>query len=265
MEKNTAPKKPQDTKKPDTSWGKEAEWYSDHLEEADTYHAKVILPNVERIVGARKGLKILEIGCGEGFIARHLAKTGAEVTACDISRELIDIGKEKGGNVTYKVSKAEDLEWVTAKSMDTVLAVLTLQNMERIEPVFSGVARVLKSDGRFVFILNHPVFRIPGKTSWGFDEEKYVQYRRSDVYLSQRRIEIDMHPGKKDTKSVTYSFHRSLQDYMKALNSAGFSIVRLEEWISHRISEKGPRSKAEDAARKEFPLFLMVECSKIVS
>ncbi len=246
-----------------TSWGKEADWYASHLEENDTHHAKVILPNVERIVAPHEGQSILEIGCGEGFIARSLAQKGANVTACDISPELITLAKEKGGGVEYRVSKAEELSWAASHSFDIVLAVLTLQNMERIEPVFGGVARVLKRDGKFVFVLNHPAFRIPKASAWGFDEKTKTQYRRVDAYLSARKETIDMHPGIKAKKSVTYSFHRSLQDYMKALHGAGFAITRLEEWISHRTSEAGPRAKTENTARKEFPLFLMIECKNL--
>ena len=58
------------------------------------------------------------------------------------------------------------------------------------------------------------------------------------------------------------SYHRPLQLYMKELAKHGFVLAGLEEWISHRLSEKGPRAKAEDRARKEFPLFLMLNARK---
>jgi ubiquinone/menaquinone biosynthesis C-methylase UbiE len=244
-------------KKIKTSWGKEAEWYSVHLEDDGTYHRKVILPNALRLVEPKKGQKILEIGCGEGFFARALAEKGSEVVACDISPELIAVAQKKEGNVEYRISEAQDLSWAKNK-YDVVLAVLTLQNMEKLEDVMKEVRKVLKENGRFIFILNHPVIRIPKASHWGFDKEAHIQYRRLDSYLSSRRVEMDMHPGKNE-KSVTYSFHRSLQDYMKVLRSAGFCIVRIEEWISHKTSEPGPRAKAENAARKEFPLFMAIE------
>lgn len=241
-----------------TSWGNEAEWYSEHLSDTDTYHAKVILPNLLRLIDPKKGLSVLEIGCGEGFFARELAREGSDVTACDISKELVAIGKRKGGGVTYRVSKAQDLAWAHTQSFDVVLAVLTLQNMEQLDRVFLEVARVLKKNGRFIFVLNHPVIRAPKMSEWGYDEKMNVQYRKLHKYLSAQKTTIDMHPGKQ-SKSVTYSFHRSLQEYMKLLRNAGFAITRLEEWISHRVSEQGPRKKAEDTARKEFPLFMMIE------
>lgn len=242
-----------------TSWGDEATWYHAHLEQDDTYHARVILPNLLRVVAPEKGLNILEIGCGEGFFSREFARAGGQVTASDISPELIEIGKKQGGAVTYVVSNAQDLSWAKKQGYDVVVAVLTLQNMERIDDVMKEVRRVLKKEGRFVFVLNHPVLRIPKATHWEYDAKNNMQCRTLDAYLSAQKITIDMHPGKKGKASVTYSFHRSLQEYMKLLRGAGFCIVRLEEWISHRKSEKGPRSSAEDRARKEFPLFMMVE------
>lgn len=246
-----------------TSWGKEARWYSDHLEQDDTYHAKVILPNLERIVAPARNMHILEIGCGEGFFARAFAEKGATVMASDIGEELIAVAKEKGGGPEYHVSPAEDLSWVRMRTQDVVVAVLTLQNMEHIEPVMREVAKTLLPGGRFVFVLNHPAFRIPKASAWGYDEDTHTQYRRVDGYLSARKEKMDMHPGKKGSKSFTYSFHRSLQDYMKALRGAGFVITRLEEWISHKTSEPGPRAKAENIARKEFPLFMMIEAKMI--
>jgi hypothetical protein len=111
-------------------------------------------------------------------------------------------------------------------------------------------------------IINHPTFRIPKRSSWGWDDTESVQYRRLDGYLSASRAEIDMTPGRSGKHAHTYSFHRSLQDYMKALAGVGFAITRIEEWTSHKTSEKGPRAEAEDRARKEFPLFLMFEARK---
>ncbi len=246
-----------------TSWGKEASWYAEHLEQGDTYHAKVILPNLMRIVAPASRMHILEIGCGEGFFARAFADAGASVIASDVGKELIAVAQEKGGGPEYFVSPAEDLSWVRLRSMDTVVAVLTLQNMEYIEPVMKEVAKTLRPGGRFIFVLNHPTFRIPKATEWGYDEARGVQYRRIDGYLSARSEKMDMHPGKRGGKSFTYSYHRSLQDYMKALRSAGFAITRLEEWISHKTSEPGPKAKAENTARKEFPLFMLVEATVI--
>lgn len=193
-----------------TSWGKVADWYGEHLEGADTYHAKVVAPNLVRLVGAEKGKHILEIGCGEGYFARMFAEAGADVVGADISPELIAQAQRKEGRVTYHATSADNLSFAHDASFDVVVAVLTLQNMERIEPVVKEIARVSKPGGSFIFVLNHPAFRIPKRSAWGWDGEKEVQYRRLDGYLSASREKIDMTPGSSEKKSTpTHSTDRS--------------------------------------------------------
>ncbi|KKU82215.1 MAG: hypothetical protein UY07_C0001G0001, partial [Parcubacteria group bacterium GW2011_GWA1_47_8] len=61
-------------------------------------------------------------------------------------------------------------------------------------------------------------------------------------------------------KSQVAEFRNS--KYFKTLANAGLAVARLEEWLSHRKSEKGPRKDAEDRARMEIPLFLFLEIEK---
>jgi hypothetical protein len=119
----------------------------------------------------------------------------------------------------------------------------------------------LKPNGQLFLVLNHPTFRVPKESSWGWDEEKNIQYRRIDKYLSEARVKIEMHPG--DDPSVhTWSFHRPLQVYVKALAKAGFSVTKLEEWISNRQGPKGRTFSALEQSRKEIPLFLFLGANK---
>ena len=123
--------------------------------------------------------------------------------------------------------------------------------------------RVLRPTGKIYLVLNHPAFRVPKASAWGFDEAEMVQYRRVDRYLSELPIKIDMHPGATE-KTYTMSYHRPLQFYGKALRKAGLAITNIEEWISHRASDSGPRAEAENRARKEIPLFLFLEVGKVL-
>lgn len=247
--------------KKDTSWEAVAGWYDKHLEtDADTYHAKVILPNLARLLALSGKEAVLDLACGQGFFARSFAKDAKQIVGADLSPSLVAFAKEHADKtIFFHVSNAMNLRFAKDGSFDVVYCVLALQNIERIAETLKEVRRVLKTDGRFIFVLNHPAFRIPKHSAWGWDEKESVQYRRVDSYLSATKEKIDMTPGKKTNKEYTLSFHRSLQEYTKLLRASGFAITRLEEWISHKKSQPGPKAKAEDAARKEFPLFLAVE------
>ncbi len=249
-------------KKKETSWGGVANWYEAHLKGDDTYHAKVIAPNLMRILNPKQGKKVLDIGCGEGYFTRLIDASGAYVEGADIAKELIAKAKATSPDITFHVAPAESMAAIKSGYFDAITCVLALQNMEKLDAVVKECARILKPRGRAIFVLNHPVFRIPKKTAWGWDDKERVQYRRSDAYLSQSRASIEMAPGK-NAKDVTWSFHRSMQDYMKAFANGGFAMTRLEEWISHKKSEKGPKQAAEDTARKEFPLFMCIELTKL--
>ena len=246
-----------------TSWGTVATWYDKHLESPGTYHEKVILPNLLRLVDPQKGDVILDLAAGQGHITRALAKNGAQLTGLDISPELIAIAKKKGGaGITYNVGSAEDLSAFINEQFHKAVIVLAIQNIEYVQKVFTEAARVIKKDGTFHIVMNHPAFRIPKQSSWAYDEKQKLQYRRVDQYLSESRFAIDMHPGMKDSPK-TISLHRPLQYYIKTLVKAGFVIDRFEEWISHKDSDSGPRAKAENRARKEIPLFLYIRARKI--
>jgi ubiquinone/menaquinone biosynthesis C-methylase UbiE len=254
------PKKP--VKK--TSWGNVSEWYDKHLEtNEDTYQAKVIAPNLLRLLGIVKGKKLLDIACGQGYFSRLLRDAGAEVSGIDISSELIMYAKRREGEgIEYVVGSADNLSHWKKGVFDAAFCVLAIQNIENVPGVLSEASRVLKSDGRFLLVLNHPTFRVPQHSDWGYDEKKKVQYRSVDRYLSEEMVKIVMNPGKQGSVT-TITFHRSLQFYFKAFHKAGFAVTRLEEWISHKASERGPRQAAEDRARKEIPLFMAIELIKI--
>ncbi len=247
----------------ETSWGKVADWYGEYLANPDSYQAQVVLPNLMRMLSVTAGERVLDLACGQGFFTKEIHKAGANVVGADISEELVADARRNVPGVTFYAAPASQLSFAKNNEFDAVVCVLALQNMEDLSAVCKEVSRVLEQKGRFLMVLNHPAFRVLKRSSWGWDEGLGVQYRRVDGYLSGAKIEIDMHPGKSGKKVKTISYHRSLQDFSKALFAAGFALTRCEEWISHKISEPGPRQKAEDTARKEFPLFLTLEARKL--
>ncbi len=252
-------KKSIDTKK--TDWDNVASWYDAHLDGGDTYQAQVIAPNILRLVAPKKGDIVLDLACGQGYFSRCIADAGAKVVGVDLSKELITRAKEKGGSITYTVAPAH-ATGLTKETFTSVMTILAFENIKEIDQTLAEVRRVLKRQGSFFLVMLHPSFRIPQHSDWGFDTNKQTQYRRIDRYLSELRISIDLNPHKGTKKVSSVTFHRPLQWYMKLFKKHGFVIAGMEEWISHKKSQPGPRQKAEDTARKEFPMFLALELRK---
>lgn len=250
--------------KKQTSWGNVASWYHNLLRgEKGTYQQDVILPNMVRLLGPKKGQIVLDLACGPGFFAREFTKKGATVIGVDISEELIGFAKKEVAGVDFFVAAADAMPMVKNESIDAVTIILALQNMESLAAVIAECGRVLKPDGRLLLVLNHPAFRVPKMSEWGWDEARGIQYRRVDAYLSEARVKIDMHPGD-DPEVHTWSFHRPLQVYMKALAKEHFCLTRMEEWISNRQGPRGRKFSASERARKEIPLFLFLEARRFI-
>ncbi len=259
-------KKKETKSSPQTSWSGVADWYDELLEQSPgSYQEKVIMPNVMRILDPKPGMTVLDVACGQGYFSRAFAEKGADVIGCDISKELVELAKKHSSkDIEYHTAPSDDLSFVKDASADAAVIILAIQNIENLSGTFAECFRTLKPGGRMILVLNHPAFRIPGRSSWQWDDKAATQYRRTDAYMSESRNEIDMHPGKVKIadKKFTVSFHRPLQSYFKALAKAGFAVTRLEEWISHKESQKGPRAQEEDRMRKEIPLFLCLEAKK---
>lgn len=267
-----------------TSWGGVADWYEKLLAGDDTYQARVILPNLLRLLAPLEGKRILDIGCGSGFFASALVQAGAaEVVGVDLGPELIQKARkavplEKG---KFYVASADQIGKVVKENdFDAAIMVLSLQNIEHYREAIAEAAGKLAKGSPLYIILNHPAFRIPKHSGWAFDEARGTegaQYRTVYEYLSESRAEIDMHPGAGASVAATttagtttasaeqtISFHRPLQSYFKAFEKAGLAVTRLEEWVSHKKSELGgTRQVAEDRSRKEIPLFMMLEVRRV--
>lgn len=250
-------------KKKETGWGKVATWYNEHLQGDDTYHTQVVLPNLIRLVDLKSNQSLLELGCGQGFFLEKFVQLSNKITGVDIGAELIEIAKQNNSKIEYLVGSAEDVQLLGTKKFDVIIIVLAIQNMKNLNLVVENISSHLTDKGRVYLVLNHPAFRIPQHSDWVFDEKRNLQSRRVDMYMSEKEISIQMNPGNSKDKKITPSFHRPLQVYSKAFAKQGFVITKIEEWTSHKKSQKGPRAIAEDVARKEFPMFMCLELKKI--
>lgn len=246
-----------------TSWEKSADWYDRILgEKGSELYQAVVIPEGLKMLNPQRDERILDLGCGQGVFSRAIAESGAQVTGVDAAPSLIQRARTYTSRtpVRYFVRDAASLKGLG--EFDAISAILCLQNMEHLDKVCAAAAEVLKPGGRMLWVLNHPAFRIPRYTSWGFESDHSMQYRRVDAYSSDLVIPIVMHPGKLDSE-VTPSFHRSFESLTQCGFKAGLVLTGLHEWHSHKESQPGPRAKAENKARKEFPLFLALAWRKI--
>lgn len=239
-----------------TSWKGVSDWYDSIVgEKGHFYHQHVILPNVLRLLNLRPKDRLLDLGCGQGVLSRQLPR-GVEYVGIDIAESLLAAARRYPGSERKSFIRGDLTQpWpLSGQAPFTHAAcILALQNIEKPEVVFEELAKVVTPNATVVFVLNHPYFRIPRQSRWGFDEATKTQTRELFSYMSPQRIPIVTHPGKGGAQ--TWSFHRPLSDYTKMSHQHGFVIETIEEWCSPKEST-GSAARHENKARREFPLFM---------
>lgn len=248
--------------KRETSWQKVGNWYDSIVgDQGSYYHKQIILPNVLRLLELKEGSRLIDLACGQGVLSRHLPPK-VEYLGLDAAKDLIKMAQKYSrehrflfADVTRPFPIAKDQKFSHAA------CILALQNIEHPAKVFEEIKKHLDVAATFVLVMNHPCFRIPRQSSWGFDEASKLQYRRLNSYMSEQKIPITTHPGKQASPN-TWSFHHPLSHYFAFLNDAGFVVETVEEWCSDKESQ-GKARAWENRARKEFPLFLAIKAKKL--
>lgn len=204
-----------------SAWETHAGWWQRNFTGGvDPEYEEQILPLVDQHLAAA-GL-VLDVGCGEGQVARRLAGNGAAVVGVDPTPGQLTTAAARGGGVHYARAAAEALPFATAAFGAAVIC-LTLEHLEPFEPAVQEVARILEPGGVFCLFLNHPLLQAPG-SGWIDDHILDEQYWRVGPYLRDDVAMEEVAPG------IRLPFmHRPLSRYINVMADCGLLVERMEE------------------------------------
>jgi SAM-dependent methyltransferase len=205
-------------------WERHAGWWqAEFTAGTDVEYVDQILPVAGRqLAGAAR---VLDLGCGEGQIARLVANAGARrAVGIDASAAQIAEAGRRAGGPAYARALATDLP-LAPGSFDAVVSCLVLEHVADLDAALDEVSRVLRPGGRFVLLLNHPLFQTPG-SGWIDDHvaDPPEQYWRVGPYLPE-----DLSIEEVDDGVRLPFFHRPLSRYVNALADRGLHITRMLE------------------------------------
>jgi ubiquinone/menaquinone biosynthesis C-methylase UbiE len=108
-----------------------------------------------KAIGVSKGMKVLDLGCGDGTTALPEAKLGADVLGVDIARNLVDAGNKRAqeqglGNLKFQHGDATSLEGIPDASFDLVVSIFGAMFAPKPNDVAKQMVRVTKPGGRIV-------------------------------------------------------------------------------------------------------------------
>ncbi|MEO7001985.1 MAG: class I SAM-dependent methyltransferase [Ktedonobacterales bacterium] len=216
------------------AWANAAERVDDFDEEGDGARRWLLNPTIFALLGDPAGKRILDAGCGQGYLSRLLARGGALVTgvepatpwyAAAVAREEAD---PRG--ITYLQADLSTLATTHPHllgAFDAVIANMVLMDISDDEAAIHSCAEALVPGGAFICTLLHPCFEESGA-----------------AWLRKRSIETReyLHPYTR-AQGIGYLFHRPLSATINTLLAAGFTLRRM---VEPQLSDEGARALGND-------------------
>ena len=164
-----------------------------------------------------EGRKIVEVGCGTGRNTTWLAERAAEIVGLDFSEEMLARARSRVNDPRVRfIQHDARITWPLADaSTEVVIAMLILEHVEDLAPVFAEAARVLNTGGDFFLCELHPMRQLSGG-----------QAQFSNNKTGERQL--------------VSAFLHDVSDYVNTALSAGFEIQDLGEWRDAGASPRDP-------------------------
>lgn len=181
-------------------------------------------PALTRLLPPVAGADVLDIGCGDGRLARWLACQGARrVLGVDPAARMLALAAEHGDpRVRYCRASAETLDLAPGR-LDLVVSSLALHYVAGYEALIGRVAGWLRPGGELVFSVEHPVrtARDP-MTGWLTAPGGVTVWPVDDYALETARTQLWL--GTRVTK-----YHRRLATLIGAVLAAGLTLTGIDE------------------------------------
>ena len=225
-------------------------WQREFTDGVDPEYTDQILPLIAE--GLAGFSRVLDIGTGEGQVARLLQAQGAQVVGTDPFMAQVNEASKRGGGAEYVLAEAAANPFADA-SFDAAVACLVFEHIADVDSAIAEVARVLKPGGKFLFLLNHPLLQTP-ESGWIDDHmvDPPEQYWRLGAYL------VECHTTEEVHKDVFIEFiHRPLSRYLNSLARNGLVLTHMDEPAPpESFLAKGPARPAAAAIPRLLALHL---------
>jgi SAM-dependent methyltransferase len=194
------------------------------------------------------GSATLEIGCGEGRVARDLAARGHRVTGVDAAPTLLEAAAQAHPEGRYLLADAAQLPFEDA-SFDLVVAYNSLMDVQDMPGAVREAARVLRPPGHLCVCVTHPLADA-GRFAAEREDAPFVI---EDSYLESRWFEgrFERHGLEMTFRGWTYP----LEVYSRALEGAHLRIEALRE-------PPMPDGAPDRHEWRRVPMFLMFRASR---
>jgi ubiquinone/menaquinone biosynthesis C-methylase UbiE len=247
-----------------------AEYWDERAGEVGEVYKRFVLdPLLFSELGSFREKTVLELGCGNGYLAKKfLAEDAKKLILVDISEHNLEHASQKvdSPKVEFLLQDATKTWQVNDRSIDVIYSNMMLNEVENIQSVCAEAFRVLRPGGVFAFSTTHPAWDLfiyaqqqagvePQKVKGlgGYFRRGYAKFiMNTDDYSSG-------HTKKRDEDFEVEHYQRPVSDYFAAVKQAGFSIEKfIEPELTAEILEAAPRFQGY----ADRPISMVLICSK---
>jgi SAM-dependent methyltransferase len=188
-------------------------------------HEAVVEPSLPRLLPDLAGKRVVDRGCGDGWLCRYAVERGAaSAVGVDGSARMLELARARTSDarVEYVRADLEDVD-LPARSYELVASVLALHYLLDLEPLVRRAAAWLVPGGAFVAIVEHPMTtaQLP-KRGWLVEDGRHVAWPVDHYTDEGPRAETWFVDG-------VVKVHRTVSTILGAFLSAGLLIDRVDE------------------------------------
>ncbi|MBD2101683.1 methyltransferase domain-containing protein [Leptolyngbya sp. FACHB-261] len=202
------------------SWRKNAEAWTTAVRQGQIESRKLVTNQaIIDAVLSRLPMSMLDMGCGEGWLARELAAKGIEVLGIDVVPELIERAQAAGPGrfeaLSYEAISAGQL----SERFDVVVSNFALLGEQSVGDVFRAVPALLNTRGACIVQTIHPIM--------GCGEHRYEDGWRVGSWDGFNSNFVDPAPW----------YFRTLESWVKLFADADLRLVELREPVHPRTGK----------------------------
>ena len=206
-----------------------------------------IMPQLLDLLGDVSNLRVLDAGCGDGYVARILHHRGANVTGIDIAAGLVALARKKDaeGLIDYQAANLSEPLPGYEQQFDRVVSHLVLNDVYDYQGFIATLGGVLKPKGRLVLSMNNP---------YSYVVRKHI----SDYFATDKAFP---YRGMVAEGLKVHFYQRTLAQYLDAFFSVGFQLERLvdlptpERFLNNKVDKLLPKGY-------QFPFFMILSFIK---
>jgi 2-polyprenyl-3-methyl-5-hydroxy-6-metoxy-1,4-benzoquinol methylase len=189
----------------------------------DSWYHQQLIPRLIELLPS-KG-RILDFGCGDGYLAHVLTELDYSVTGIDVSQKMIELAKKKYPDVHFHQLNLDSpilSNHLKPNFFEAIIANMVLHDIKKLDRIMRNLTKTLKKNGVLLASIPHPCFY--NQSGKNFFERKSVEmnvttYRTPHVFTKFTEM----------TKDGARHYHRPLHVYFNLFLQNGYVLSGFDE------------------------------------